>query len=172
MWKPPHKKTTTASWNFHTQAWLWLLYDCCTLTYHWLCSFHWVCGVFQLLMVGRCNSSLFESGLSPVDAAVVSLWLILALLFSHLSQRFREQKLLIQDKKRKRKIPIAFENVWKGGENAEKPTRFSPSWRNEAPFLLDMSADNSKLQFVDFNLFSQNRPSSWSWVNSHLFQFG
>lgn len=116
---------------------VWLLYSYLSQ----LCSFHWVYGVFQLLMVGRCHSSLFEPVLPPVDAAVVSLWLILALLFSHLSQKFREQKLLIQDKKRK--IPIAFESVWKGGENAEKPTRFSPRWRNEAPYLLHMSADNS-----------------------------
>lgn len=134
--KPP----TTASWNFHTQGWLWLLYDCCTLTYHWLCSFHWVYGVFQLLMVRRCNSSLFEPVLSPVDAAVVSLWLY----SSHICHRNSgNRSYWFRTNKEKRKIPIAFESVWKGGENAEKPTRFSPSWRNWAPYLLDMSADNS-----------------------------
>lgn len=116
--KKNQKNPTTASWNFHTQAWLWLLYDCCTLTYHWLCSFHWVYGVFQLLMVGRCNSSLFEPVLPPVDAAVVSLWLILALLFSEI------QGTEVTDSGQKKKNPYSFRKCLKGGWECWKTNTF------------------------------------------------
>lgn len=124
---------------------VWLLYSYFSLALQFPLSLWSISASYG----GRCNSSLFEPSLSPSDAAVVSLWVILALLFSHLSQRFREQKLLIQDKKKK-KNPYSFWKCLKRGENAEKPTRFSPSWRNEAPFLLDMSADNSEASVCRF----------------------